>query len=98
MIRVLLPYHLRVLAKTGPEVTLEVAAPITQRSLLDALETKFPVLQGTIRDHGTMKRRPLVRFYACEEDLTFESPDALLPRLVASGQEAFWIVGAIAGG
>ena len=98
MIRVMLPYHLQTLARVGSEVQLEVAGPVTQRSVLDALEARFPMLCGTIRDHGTGKRRPLLRFFACEEDLSLESPDAPLPEAVASGAEAFWIVGAVAGG
>jgi hypothetical protein len=98
MIRVVLPYHLRTLAKVGAEVRLNVEGPATQRSLLDALETCYPVLRGTIRDHVTQKRRSLLRFFACEEDLSHESPDALLPEAVARGEEAFWVVGAIAGG
>lgn len=98
MIRVLLPYHLRTLAKVTGEVTLDVPAPVTQRAVLDALEAKHPALRGTIRDHGSSKRRPMIRFFACEEDLSNDDPDALLPDAVASGQEAFWIVGAIAGG
>jgi hypothetical protein len=98
MIRVLLPQHLRTLAKVDAEVRLEVPAPVTQRSILDALERRYPVLEGTIRDHVTKKRRPLVRFYACEEDVSNEAPDAPVPDAVASGVEPFWIVGAIAGG
>jgi sulfur-carrier protein len=98
MVRVVLPYHLRTLAHVGAEVALDVAAPVTQRSILDALEARYPMLRGTIRDHDTGLRRPLLRFFACEEDWSHESPDALLPDAVASGTEAFWIVGAIAGG
>src|SRR5262245_9487796 len=98
MIRVVLPYHLRTLARVGAEVQLDVEGTVTQRSILDALETRYPVLRGTIRDYGTLKRRPLLRFFACEEDLSHEPPDAPLPEAVASGAEAFWIVGAIAGG
>ena len=98
MVRVVLPYHLRNLAQIGPEVSVDLAGPVTQRSVLDALEAKYPVLRGTIRDHGTLKRRPFLRFFACEEDLTFESPDARLPEAVASGNEPFLVVGAIAGG
>src|SRR5437867_2962316 len=98
MIRVILPPHLRTLAHVGAEVTLEVAGPVTQRSVLDALEAGYPMLRGTIRDHVTQQRRPMVRFFACEDDLSHESPDAPLPEAVASGKEAFWIVGAIAGG
>jgi molybdopterin synthase sulfur carrier subunit len=98
MIRVILPHHLRTLAKAGSEVALDVASPVTQRSVLDALETRYPVLCGTIRDHVTLQRRPMLRFYACEEDLSHESPDTPLPAAVASGVEPFWIVGAISGG
>ncbi len=98
MIRVILPYHLRTLAKVGAEVQLDVAAPVTQRSVLDALESRYPMLRGTIRDHGTQKRRPMLRFFACEEDFSHESPDAPLPEAVASGKEPFFIIGAIAGG
>jgi sulfur-carrier protein len=98
MIRVMLPYHLQTLARVGSEVQLEVAGPVTQRSVLDALEARYPMLCGTIRDHVTKERRPLLRFFACEEDLSLESPDAPLPDAVASGKEAFWIVGAVAGG
>ena len=98
MIRVFLPYHLRTLADVSGEVQLEVATPVTQRSVLDALEARYPVLRGTIRDYGTLKRRPFVRFFACEEDLSHESPDALLPEAVATGREPFLVIGAIAGG
>jgi molybdopterin synthase sulfur carrier subunit len=98
MIRVVLPYHLRTLANVGAEVQIEVEGPVTQRSILDALETRYPVLRGTIRDHVTQQRRPMLRFFACEQDLSHESPDAPLPDSVASGAEAFWVVGAIAGG
>ena len=98
MIRIILPYHLRTLAHVGAEVNLDVEGPITQRSLLDALEARYPMLCGTIRDHGTSKRRPLLRFFACEEDVSHELPDALLPGAIASGAEPFLIVGAIAGG
>src|SRR5262245_1754194 len=98
MIRVVLPYHLRTLARVGAEVKLDVAGPATQRSVLDALEARYPMLRGTIRDHVTGERRPMLRFFACEEDLSLESPDAPLPDAVASGVEQFWIVGAIAGG
>ena len=98
MIRVVLPQHLRTLANVDREVQLEVPPPITQRAILDALETRFPVLRGTIRDHVTKHRRPLVRFFACEEDLSFTPPDAPLPERVASGAEPFFIIGAIAGG
>ena len=96
MIRVVLPYHLRTLAKVRAEVQLDIEGPLTQRSVLDALEARYPTLCGTIRDHITGKRRPLLRFYACEEDLSYESPDAPLPEAVASGKETFFIIGAIA--
>lgn len=98
MIRVTLPAHLRKLAQLDGEVTLEVAAPVTQRSVLDALEARYPMLRGTIRDHGTLKRRAFVRFFACQQDLSHDSPDALLPQAVADGTEPFMIIGAIAGG
>jgi hypothetical protein len=98
MIRVILPFHLRTLAKVGAEVQVEVLGTPTQRLLLDALETKYPMLRGTIRDHERQQRRPMLRFFACEEDISHESPDAPLPTVVASGVEPFWIVGAIAGG
>jgi hypothetical protein len=98
MIRVILPAHLRTLAKVSGEVQLEVEGPVTQRSVLDALEARYPMLSGTIRDHITQQRRPFVRFFACEEDLSHESPDAPLPDAVASGTEPFLLVGAIAGG
>jgi len=98
MIRVILPYHLRTLANVGPEVTIDIAGPITPRSILDALEARYPMLCGTIRDHVTGKRRPMVRFFACEEDLSHEPLGAALPDAVASGKEPFFIIGAIAGG
>lgn len=98
MIRVILPYHLRTLAQVAAEVQLDVDGPVTQRSVLDALEARYPMLKGTIRDHVTKQRRPMLRFFACEEDLSHESSDAPLPAAVASGAEPFWIVGAIAGG
>jgi sulfur-carrier protein len=98
MIRVILPAHLRTLARVNGEVTLDVAGPVTQRSVLDALEARYPALCGTIRDHITHQRRPMLRFFACEEDLSHESPDAPLPDAVASGAEPFFVVGAIAGG
>ena len=98
MIRVILPYHLRTLARVNGEVTLEVAGPVTQRSVLDALEARYPMLRGTIRDHVTGQRRPFLRFFACEHDLSHEPPDAPLPDAVTSGAEPFFIVGAIAGG
>ena len=98
MIRVVLPYHLRTLARVGAEVTLDVSGPITLRSVLDALESRYPMLRGTIRDHVTHKRRAFVRFFACEEDLSLEPPDTPLPAAIASGAEPFFIIGAIAGG
>jgi len=98
MIRVVLPYHLRMLAGVEGEVKLEVEGVATQRSVLDALEARYPMLRGTIRDHGSDRRRPMLRFFACEEDLSNEPPDAPLPDAVASGTEPFWVVGAIAGG
>jgi hypothetical protein len=98
MIRVLLPQHLRTLAHVGSEVTIEVDGPITQRSVLDAVEAQYPMLRGAIRDHDTLQRRPFLRFFACEEDLSHESPDAPLPDAVASGTEPFIVIGAIAGG
>jgi hypothetical protein len=98
MIRVVLPAHLRTLARVNGEVTLKVEGPVTQRSVLDALEAQYPMLRGTIRDHGTLKRRGFVRFFACEQDLSHESPDAPLPDAVATGAEPFLIVGAMAGG
>jgi molybdopterin synthase sulfur carrier subunit len=98
MIRIELPAHLRTLAGVKGEVTLEVAGPVTLRSVLDALEASYPMLQGTIRDHGTLKRRSFLRFFACEEDLSHESPDALLPESVANGKEPLLVIGAIAGG
>ena len=98
MIRVVLPAHLRTLARVDREVELRVEGPITQRSVLDALEATYPVLRGTLRDHVTQRRRPLVRFFACQEDLSHESPDAPLPEAVAIGAEPFLVVGAMAGG
>jgi hypothetical protein len=98
MIRVVLPFHLQRLAKVGSEVQLEVAGTATQRAVLDALEARYPMLRGTIRDHVTQKRRAFLRFFACSEDLSHESPDAPLPAAVASGAEPFFVVGAIAGG
>ncbi|MGH9532734.1 MAG: MoaD/ThiS family protein [Terriglobales bacterium] len=98
MIRVILPPHLRTLSQTGSEVQLEVTGPVTQRSVLNALEARYPMLRGTIRDHGTLQRRPFLRFFACEEDLSHESPDAPLPDAVASGKEPLVILGAVAGG
>jgi len=98
MIRVELPPHLRSLAHVRGEVELEVAAPVTLRSVLDALEARYPMLRGTIRDHGTQQRRAFLRFFACAEDLSHESPDTVLPEAVSSGKEPLLIVGAIAGG
>jgi hypothetical protein len=98
MIRVALPYHLRNLAHVDNEVQLEVGDPATIRAVLDALEAKYPVLRGTIRDHGTLKRRPFLRFFACKEDLSLEPPETRLPEEVATGAEPFLIVGAMAGG
>lgn len=98
MIRVMLPAHLRTLAQVKGEIELDVAEPITQRSVLDALEARYPTLRGTIRDHVTKQRRPFVRFFACEEDVSHESPDTPLPAAVVAGKEPFMIVGAIAGG
>jgi molybdopterin synthase sulfur carrier subunit len=98
MIRVVLPYHLRTLAQVDGEVQLELDGEATQRSVLDALEARYPMLRGTIRDHTTQKRRPFLRFFACEEDLSLDSPDAPLPDEVVSGGEPFKIVGAMAGG
>jgi hypothetical protein len=98
MIRVILPFHLRTLAQAASEVTLEVEDPVTQRSVLDALEARYPMLRGTIRDQVTQQRRPFLRFFACEEDLSHESPDIPLPDAVVSGKEPFIVIGAIAGG
>ena len=98
MIRVELPAHLRTLARVDGEVEIDVDGQVTLRSVLDALESRYPVLRGTIRDHVTYKRRPFVRFFACEEDLSRESPDAPLPRAVATGAEPFLVIGALAGG
>jgi molybdopterin synthase sulfur carrier subunit len=98
MIRVVLPFHLRNLARVDSEVELEVAGSVTVRAVLDALEAKYPVLRGTIRDHGTLKRRPFVRFFACKEDLSLEPLETKLPDEVVSGTEPFLIVGAMAGG
>ncbi len=98
MIRIVLPPHLRTLAHVGAELELEVPAPVTQRSVLDAVEARYPMLCGTIRDHVTKQRRAFLRFFACEQDLTHESPDALLPEEVVSGKEPFIVLGAIAGG
>jgi hypothetical protein len=98
MVRVVLPRHLRTLARVDGEVTLEVSDPVTQRAVLDALEARYPMLRGTIRDHVTLKRRAFVRFFACEQDLSHDSPDALLPEPVTRGSEPLLIVGAMAGG
>jgi molybdopterin synthase sulfur carrier subunit len=98
VIRVILPQHLRTLAHVGSEVQLEVVGPVTQRSVLDALEVRYPMLRGTIRDQVTQERRPFLRFFACEEDLSHELPDAALPDAVATGAEPLLIIGAIAGG
>jgi hypothetical protein len=98
MIRVVLPPHLRTLVQVAGEVELDVAGPATQRSVLDALETRYPVLRGTIRDHVTQQRRAFVRFFACSEDLSHDPPDAPLPEAVAMGAEPFLVLGAIAGG
>ena len=98
MIRVVLPYHLRNLARVDGEVQIEVGSPATVRSVLDALEKRYPVLRGTIRDHGTLKRRPFVRFFACKEDLSLEPPETRLPEAVVTGAEPFLVVGAMAGG
>ncbi|HLY43858.1 MAG TPA: MoaD/ThiS family protein [Terracidiphilus sp.] len=97
-IRVQLPYHLRNLAKVGNEITLDVAAPVTIGAVLDAIESRYPMLAGTIRDHDTLKRRPFLRFFACEEDLSLDPPDKPLPDAVADGKEPFLVIGAIAGG
>jgi sulfur-carrier protein len=97
-IRVELPQHLRTLAHVGREIALAVDGPVTQRSVLDALEARYPMLRGAIRDHVTLQRRPFLRFFACEEDLTHDPPDAPLPDAVASGKEPFIVLGAIAGG
>jgi len=98
MIRVVLPAHLRTLARVDGEVRLELSSPATQRSVMDALETRYPMLRGTIRGHGTIKRRAFIRFFACQQDLSHESPDAPLPEAVASGAEPFLVVGAMSGG
>jgi sulfur-carrier protein len=98
MIRVVLPHHLRTLARVDKEVSLDVAGPVTQRSILDALEAEYPMLRGTIRDHATGKRRPLIRFFACETDVSHDPPDDPLPEPIATGSEPFLIVGAVAGG
>lgn len=98
MVRVMLPAHLRTLARVTGEVEIAVESPVTQRKILDALELRYPMLRGTIRDHGGQRRRPFVRFFACEQDLSHDPPDAPLPDVVADGAEPFLIVGAMAGG
>ena len=98
MIRVVLPFHLQTLANSGPEVIVEVDGPVTQSSVLDALETRYPMLRGTVREHITLKRRPRVRFFADGEDVSHDPPDTELPEAVASGRRPFMIVGAISGG
>ena len=98
MTRIVLPYHLRVLAQVGAEVKLDVAGPVTPRSVLDALEARYPMLRGTIRDHVTGQRRPMLRYFACAEDLSHEPPDAPLPEAVAAGTEPYLVIGALAGG
>ena len=98
IVRVALPYHLRSIAQVAGDVELEVASPVTQRSILDALEMRYPALQGTIRDHVTKQRRAFLRFFACGQDLSHESPDELLPEAVSKGVEPFLVIGAIAGG
>jgi hypothetical protein len=98
VIRVVLPPPLRILAQTGAEISVDVEGAVTQRSVLDAVERRYPMLRGTLRDHVTQRRRPLVRFFACEEDLSSEPPDSLLPEPVARGEEPLLVIGAIAGG
>lgn len=98
MIRVVLPYHLRNLAKVGAEVSVAVDGEVSASSILDALEAEYPVLRGTIRDHGTLKRRPFLRYFVCEEDLSHQPPETPLPAAIAEGKEPFMVVGAIAGG
>ena len=98
MIRVVLPHHLRALARVTGEVELDLAGPVTQASVLDALEARYPVLRGTIRDHGTLQRRPFIRFFACERDLSLQAPETPLPDAVASGAEPLLVIGALAGG
>lgn len=98
MIRVVLPYHLRTLARVGAEITLDIKGPVTQRTVLDALEATYPMLSGTIRTHASLERRPFLRFYACGEDVSLESPDTPLPEAIAKGSEPFLVIGAIAGG
>jgi len=98
MIRVVLPHHLRTLARVGDEVQIDPNGSATVQSILDALEAKYPMLRGTMRDHGTQKRRPMVRFFACNEDVSHDPPDTPLPEAIANGTEPFFIIGAIAGG
>jgi molybdopterin synthase sulfur carrier subunit len=98
VIRVILPAHLRSVARISGDITLEIQGPVTQRSIIDALETAYPALRGTLRDYATQKRRPFVRFFACMEDLSHEPPDAPVPEAVVSGREPFVVVGAVAGG
>ena len=98
MVRVLLPYHLRNLARITGEVELDLSPPITIVSVLDALESRYPTLRGTIRDHGTLKRRPFIRYFACKEDVSLEPPDTILPEAITTGTEPFLIIGAMAGG
>lgn len=98
MIRVIIPFHLRALLKIEGEVQLDVPAPVTQRAVLDALEARYPMLRGTIRDHVTFARRPFIRYFACEQDLSHDSPDEPLPAAIAAGQQPFMVIGAIAGG
>jgi molybdopterin synthase sulfur carrier subunit len=98
VIRVVLPHHLRSLAGVGREIRLEVSAPVTQRKIIDALEAEYPMLSGTVRDHSTQRRRPFVRFFACQEDLSHDDPDAMVPEQVAVGAEPFMVVGAMSGG
>ncbi len=98
MIRVILPFHLRTLARVDGEVTLDVPPPVTTRAVLEAVETRYPMLRGAIREHGTLKRRPFIRFFACRQDLSHDDPESPLPSAVASGEEPFQVVGAIAGG
>jgi molybdopterin synthase sulfur carrier subunit len=98
MIRVIIPFHLRALSKVEGEVQLDVPAPVTQRAVLDALETRYPMLRGTIRDHVTFARRPFIRYFACEQDLSHDSPDEPLPAAIAAGEAPFMVIGAIAGG
>jgi molybdopterin synthase sulfur carrier subunit len=98
MIQVVLPAHLRTLARVGSEISIDVEAPVTLRAVLDTLEARYPMLRGTIRDHVTLERRPFLRFFACQEDLSHDSPDAPLPEAVVAGKEPLMIIGAIAGG